>query len=263
MADTESKRAALIRHVAAGQFVFREGETGSDMYVVRSGRIRICQQIGETDLTLALLGPGETFGEMALLEQQTRSASAVATEESDLVVVREDAFEQMLKERPDIAVRLLKKLSARLREANRQVQLLTAHGSAARVVDTLRSWVPAGAQGEVLLRGVTPDRLWRATGTPREVFGEIIHRLGEAGVACFSGDGLHIRLPQGLDDYLEYLDLKRAFDPATAQQLAALTERNQPSDVGRPDPQPAAAVAESERRTTYQRFLALKQRFEK
>jgi len=245
MADTESKRAALIRHFAAGQCVFREGDSGSEMYVVRSGRIRICTQVGDTELTLAVLGPGETFGEMALLEQQTRSAGAIAAEETDLVVVPEDAFEQMLKERPDIAVRLLKKLSARLREANRQIQQLTAHGASARVIETLRSWVPADAQGEVHLRGVTPDRLWRATGTPREVFGEIIHRLGEAGVARFTGDGLHISLPQGLDDYLEYLDLKRSFDPATAGQLAALTDRNNTQGA------------------TFQRFLALKQRFEK
>ncbi|MFH1811786.1 MAG: Crp/Fnr family transcriptional regulator [Pseudomonadota bacterium] len=260
MTSQEARRASLTRHFGQGDIIFREGEDGREMLVVRKGRVRIFRKTGDSELTLAELGPGESFGEMSILDQTTRSATAMALEETDLVVVEEHAFENMLKERPDIAVRLLKKLSARLREANRQIQLLTVHGSAARVVETLRLWSQGRGEGEVLLTGVTPDELWRAAGTRREVFGEILHKLGEVGIARFSGDGLHIQWPQGLDDYLEYLDLKRSFDPATSQELAALRQLGTPVQASQADAE--KPVHDEKREDPYARFLQLKERFE-
>lgn len=264
MSENKASKAPLTRSFAPGELIFQDGDRGTEMYVVRKGKVRIYKRAGETDMTLAVLSPGESFGEMAILEQAARSASAVAIEETELVVVEEHAFEHMLLDRPDIAVRLLKKLSARLRDANRQIQMLTVHGGAARVVQILKMWTPAGAEGEVSLRGVKPEELWRASGTPREVFGEVLHRLGEAGVARFSGEGLHIALPSGLDDFLEYLDLKRTFDAATTQELAALRQLRD-GDGKRTATQGAASgqSLDPARRQTYQRYESLKQRFEK
>jgi len=256
MSETKTARTPLTRAFAAGELIFREGDHGEEMFVVRKGKVRIFRKTGDTELTLAMLAAGESFGEMAILEQAERSASAEAVLPTELVVVREEALEKMLKERPDISVRLLKELSSRLRDANRQIELLTAHGGAAQVVHTLKMWTPAGSEGEVHLPGVKPEDLWRASGTPREVFGEVLHRLGEAGVARFSGDGLHIALPTGLDEFLEYLDLKRNFDAATGKELAALRLRDD-EDGG------SETVIDPARRDTYQRFVSLKQRFEK
>jgi CRP/FNR family cyclic AMP-dependent transcriptional regulator len=260
MSDKEARKASLTRHFKPGDVIFREGEQGREMLVVRKGRVRIFRKTGDAELTLAELGAGESFGEMAILDQTARSATAIAVEDTELVVVEEHAFETMLKERTDIAVRLLKKLSARLREANRQIHLLTVHGSAARVVETLRQWSQGRGQGEVFLKGVTPDELWRAAGTRREVFGEILHKLGEVGIARFSGDGLHIQWPQGLDDYLEYLDLKHSFDPSTSQELAALRQMGAASVAS--DDEACRPLREGAV-DPHARFLQLKQRFER
>jgi len=266
MAENKASKAALTRSFAPGELIFRDGDFGNEMFVVRKGAVRIFKQTGDTELTLAVLNAGEGFGEMAILEQSARSASAMAVGETELVVVHEEAFEQMLTDRPDIAVRFLKKLSARLREANRQIQLLTTHGGAARVVQILKMWTPVDAEGEVKLSGVKPEELWRASGTPREVFGEVLHRLGEAGVARFSGQGLHIALPRGLDEFLEYLDLKRTFDATTTQELAALRQIHAAVVPAAKDGDQVVAGSvgpKPQRRETYQRFLALQQQFEK
>lgn len=253
--------ASLLRQFSAGERIFDEGDERREMFVLRSGRVRIFKKAGEGILTLAELGPGESFGEMAVLDRTVRSAAAEAVEDSELVVVGEDAFETMLAERSDIAGRLLRKLSARLREANRQIHLLTVHGSAVRVVETLRLWSQGREGAQIMLPKVTPDSLWQASGVKREVFGEVIHRLGEAGVALFSSEGLLIAWPQGLDDYIEYLDLKQSLDVHTRQELAALREiKKNPIDT--PDEMALLAPVVGGRTNTQERFVELKQRFE-
>src|SRR5258708_27035251 len=66
----------LVRNHPAGTVLFREGDRGATMYVLRSGKVKISKHISDTELTLAVLGPGEFFGEMALLEGLPRSAVA-------------------------------------------------------------------------------------------------------------------------------------------------------------------------------------------
>jgi len=259
MTEGDKKRASHIVSFGAGQPVFQEGDSGDIMYVIRSGRVRIIRQQGNQQLTLAVLHPGESFGEMALIDRASRSATAIAEIDTELVVVGERAFEQMIKDRPDIALRLLRKLSARLREANRQIELITVHGSAVRVVEVLRMWAPPDSDQPVTLPGVTPEKLWRASGTTRESFGEILHRLGEADLAHFTVQGLEIKAPARLAEYLEYLDLKRSFDPATQQELAAL----QAQTAGSPEGSADLGAVEAEKRRSLSRFHELRARFEK
>ena len=260
MSEKAEGMGALMRQFLPGELIFAEGDESYEMYVVRSGRVRIYKNAAEHVLTLAELGPGESFGEMAVLDHTERSASAEAIEKTELVVVAEDSFAAMLTERSDIAGRLLRKLSARLREANRQIHLLTLHGSAVRVVETLRLWSRGHEGEEIELAGVTPDSLWQASGVKREVFGEVLHRLGESGVARFVEGGLQLTWPQGLDDYLEYLDLKQSLDAATRQELAALRHQQQ-EPISAPD-ELNLLDKKSGRATTKDRFEQLQNRFE-
>src|SRR5258708_23245077 len=72
----------LVRNHPAGTVLFREGDRGATMYVMRSGKVKIWKHISDTELTLAVLGPGEFFGEMALLEGLPRSAGAALGEDA-------------------------------------------------------------------------------------------------------------------------------------------------------------------------------------
>src|SRR5438132_12617372 len=121
MSEMVSSVEHLVRRHPSGTVLFREGDRGQTMYVIRSGRVNIWKRIGDTEITLAVLGPGEFFGEMALLEGLPRSAGATVLEDATLVEVDQQSFETLLRKNSEVALRLLRRLSSRLREADRQV----------------------------------------------------------------------------------------------------------------------------------------------
>src|SRR5512138_2613903 len=110
------------RDFPAGAVIFEEGDPGSRMYVVQAGAVRIEKRAGARTLTIAVLGPGEFFGEMALLDRQPRSAAAVVAERSRILEIDEAAFDELVRTRGEVAVRVLRRLSMRLRESNRQIR---------------------------------------------------------------------------------------------------------------------------------------------
>jgi CRP-like cAMP-binding protein len=121
--------AKFLTHFDNGQVLFREGEDGDDMYIIQSGRVAIKKKVKDGDTTLAVLEKGDFFGEMAILERLPRSASAEVVEEGDLIVISGEMFGDMIKANPEIAVRMLRKQSIRLRETNRQLEGLMAGGA--------------------------------------------------------------------------------------------------------------------------------------
>ena len=133
MSEPLTDLAQFVRKHPAGTVLFREGDRGQIMYVIRTGKVGIWRRISETDVTLATLGPGEFFGEMALLEGLRRSAGATVVEEAQLIEPRQDAFEILVRKNGEIAVRLMRRLSARLREADKQIQALMGCSGSARL----------------------------------------------------------------------------------------------------------------------------------
>ena len=110
----------FARDYAAGAVLFEEGQPGDYMYVVQEGEVEIRRQVGESDRVLAVLPPGEFFGEMAILNARPRSATAVVRTASRLLVIDGTTFEAMLRARPEIALRMIKALASRLDGANHQ-----------------------------------------------------------------------------------------------------------------------------------------------
>src|SRR5256714_12805836 len=153
----------LVRKHPAGTVLFREGDAGRSMYVIRSGKVSITKHIADSEITLAMLGPGEFFGEMALLEGLPRSAGATVVEEALLIEVEQGAFATVVRRNSEIAVRLMRRLSSRLREADRQIQALMSRSGAARALSLVRNLAGApDAQGRrVLPDDVTPQALMR------------------------------------------------------------------------------------------------------
>ncbi|MBS2021638.1 MAG: Crp/Fnr family transcriptional regulator [Deltaproteobacteria bacterium] len=151
----------LVRRHPAGTALFREGDKGDKMYVIRTGKVSIWKRIADSEITLAVLGPGDFFGEMALLEGLPRSASATVIEESLLIEVEQETFEHLVRSKGEIAVRLMRRLSSRLREADKQIQALMSRSGGARALSLLRTLAePAGPDGTRLLPpGLTTDVL--------------------------------------------------------------------------------------------------------
>jgi CRP/FNR family transcriptional regulator, cyclic AMP receptor protein len=114
-----------------GTHVFREGETGSTMFVLVEGKIRISRQVpGMGEEALAILAPGAAFGEMAVVEEAPRSADAIAHEDVTLLRIERDRLDQLLFTDKELAYAVLwalvRTLSGRLRETNEKMKAFFA-----------------------------------------------------------------------------------------------------------------------------------------
>lgn len=130
---------ALIAAVASeetlprGQRLFSYGEVGTALYVIVEGKVRISREVaGMGEEALAVLGPGEVFGEMALLDETPRSADATAHEGCRMLVITKEAFDDLLFLHKDLAYEVLwscvRMLSTRLRETNDKLTFLSTSG---------------------------------------------------------------------------------------------------------------------------------------
>jgi CRP-like cAMP-binding protein len=100
-----------VVHYPDSKVIFLKGAAGDFAYVVKSGKV----EIREAGRVLETLGPGGIFGEMAMIDDEDRSASAVAVGPTDLVVVDRDTFEALIREVPDFAITVMRLMARRLR----------------------------------------------------------------------------------------------------------------------------------------------------
>jgi signal transduction histidine kinase len=113
-----AEQACEIR-VAAGDRIFAEGEPGDTFYVILSGRVQVSQFLaGDTQRFLRELTPGKFFGELALLEDAPRTASIDALEETSLLCITKDNFQELINAHPEIALPITRTVSARLRDSD-------------------------------------------------------------------------------------------------------------------------------------------------
>jgi len=117
MAETNDAPQYFVQH-GAGESIFREGEPGAEMYIIQDGQVEILKSLGGRDQRVAVLEEGDFFGEIAILEDVPRSASARALTDCVLLRMNRAAFDQMARHNPEIPVRMLRKLCRRLREAD-------------------------------------------------------------------------------------------------------------------------------------------------
>lgn len=109
-------RLCVARTASARETLFQKGDPADALYAVRRGEVRIATRTAEgQELTLNLLGPGDVFGEIALLDGQPRTADAVATETTELLIVRRRDVLAMLSAEPTVALAIIEVLCARVR----------------------------------------------------------------------------------------------------------------------------------------------------
>jgi CRP/FNR family transcriptional regulator len=110
-------REASRRVYAPGETLVREGDTGTALYVIVRGRVRVERGSGPATAALGELGPGDFFGELALIEDHPRSASVVAVEETECLLFVVWEFRALMKEHPEMALPIMNALIARLHRA--------------------------------------------------------------------------------------------------------------------------------------------------
>lgn len=148
---------------AAGTTVLTAEQPGEALYVILSGSVRIfLDEPDGTEVTLAFLGPGDTVGEMSLVDRSGRSANVAALEESVLLWLDRDTFLTSLRQFPGLSENLVRELAARLRAANQQIRALATLDVAGRVARQLLVFVElygvADGSGGTLIPMPLPQR---------------------------------------------------------------------------------------------------------
>jgi CRP-like cAMP-binding protein len=215
----------FARDFKAGTVLFEEGQPGDYMYVITTGEVEIRRMVGETERVLAVLPPGEFFGEMAILNSRPRSATAVVRVDSSMLVIEGKTFEAMLRARPEVALRIIKSLALRLESANQQVELLLLPTPNHRVVQCLRhmadeqillAGAPVNAGTAILVPKKVEDIATRV-GLPVHEVIEVVDRLRAARLvllaedAGIDGHGFIVPEVGRLLEFLEFLNLKDRF----------------------------------------------------
>lgn len=195
-----------------GTVLFREGDPGKEMYVVQSGRVTIGKRVGDVQKVLTTLGPGEFFGEMSILNNKPRSATATCAEDSRLLVIDAKTFEAMIRGNAEIAIRLIKKLAARLQEADEQIANLLFHDASSRVVHflaTVAERAPAAQAGRRV--EVPPSELAGRLGIRPEQVNEVLQKLLKSKIIGADETGFLVPDVGKLRQFLEFLQLKAQY----------------------------------------------------
>ncbi len=201
------------RRFARGHVIFEQGEAGTRMYVIRTGLVRIYRMIDGEELGIVTLGAGEFFGEMALLEQMPRSASAKTESDCVLIEIDEATFEDMLRTNIEIAVRMLRKLSSRVRELDRKVQRLAVERGLGHALELVRDL----AQGGKVPRLRLVEALVGDAGHERYEAELLVHDLLRARVLMAEGGDVIVRDLGELERFSRYLELREKYEGAQGE----------------------------------------------
>jgi CRP-like cAMP-binding protein len=210
LADEDLAQVAAVtvpRSFASGEVVFREGDGSDTCYVVRSGRVRAIRE--HTDgrtITLATFAAGDFFGELAMFEDERRSATIEALEDTEAAAILGGDMRRLLRAHPDIAVKLLGALGRRLRETNERLTRQSFQTVQSRVASALAELVAVaraeGARETDVLVTATQTDLAQLAGSSRESASRFLAVLERAGVITQGRGKLTVHDPAKLEGYV-------------------------------------------------------------
>jgi CRP/FNR family transcriptional regulator len=195
------------RRIPANGVVFREGDASDTCYVICSGRARAVREHPDgRSITLAHFGPGDFFGELAMFDDERRSATVETLEDTEVLAVLGPDMRRLLREHPEIAVKLLAALGRRLRETNERLARQSFQTVQSRVANVLMQLVETalaeGApDGEVVIRA-TQAELAQLAGSSRESASRFLAVLERAGIITQGRGRLTVNDSAALDRYV-------------------------------------------------------------
>ena len=196
LSETEIDRlaeSARERNYPRNSVILFEDDPGDALYMVVTGQVKVVL-IGEDgrEVILSVLHEGNFFGEMALIDDEPRSAHVIAMQDSNLLVLRREDFQRRLQEVPTIALGLLREISHRLRRADDKIGglvLLDVNGRVARLLLQMAD----ENDGKTITRRVTHHTIAQMIGSSRETVSRTIRDLADKGLLEVSRKAIVIR----------------------------------------------------------------------
>ena len=186
-----------------GTTVFRQGEPGGSLYVIRAGKVRVLKETNGRTRMVTILGPGEFFGEMAVVTGKPRSATVEVVEDAELLKVPAGKLEEMIAGSGEVAIRLIRHLAERLDNANRFIDLLLEDDVTARVILAIRDMLQS-TEG-VAAPDITASELALQLGIDDVAVGQALRRLTRVGVLEVGGGLVLLKDARRLEEFLEFV----------------------------------------------------------
>ncbi|MGB0126174.1 MAG: cyclic nucleotide-binding domain-containing protein [Rhodocyclaceae bacterium] len=190
-------RVAMMRRVGRNVTVVHAGDRTDFVYLVLSGSLKVLVSDEEgREVILSMLGPGELFGEMGVLDDNPRSATVVAVIPSDLVVIAKSDFKRVLQENFEVSHYIMRNLVARLRKADRKIESLALMDVYGRVARLLLDMADTVNGQQVVTRKISKQDIAKMIGASREMVSRVMKDLQVQGL-IEEGDGrilLHDRI---------------------------------------------------------------------
>ncbi|MCX7178377.1 MAG: cyclic nucleotide-binding domain-containing protein [Proteobacteria bacterium] len=169
---------ASLRRVARHTTVLQAGDHTDNIYLILTGEIKV--QISDhegREVILSMLTPGEMFGEMGVIDDHPRSATVIATEPCDLVVIAKDDFKICLVENFEVSLYIIHSLVKRLREADRKIESLALVDVYGRVARLLLEMAETQEGQKVVTRRITRQDIAKTIGASREMVSRVMRDL--------------------------------------------------------------------------------------
>jgi CRP/FNR family transcriptional regulator, cyclic AMP receptor protein len=203
----ELAQVAVPRSYERGEMIFQEGDAGDTCYVIQSGSVSVTRRHADgRTIALAELRPGEIFGELAMFDGETRSATVEALEPTSAVALLATDVQRLLRQHPGIAVKMLAGMAERLRAANERIAQQSFQTVSGRVASAVLSKVEArraeGAGERDVLVEATQAEIAQLAGSSRESASRFLATLERAGIVTLGRGKVTVHEPARLRNYI-------------------------------------------------------------
>ena len=189
LSDRDLSRVAdlmVTKRYRKNNLIFFEDDLGQNLFIIKHGRVKISRIDEKGDeVIFAIMGEGEFFGELSIVDGLTRSATVTSIEDVELLVLRRGDFLDILERFPQISITLLKELASRIRKSDTQIKSLSLKDARGRVATTLirlAEDIGVVQEGKVVIKKLPLQKdLANISGTSRETISRVIKRLEQEG----------------------------------------------------------------------------------
>lgn len=213
-AETFEKFAKVFK---PGEVIFKVGDVGEHMFIIQQGRVEVYLTTPKGDQNLAFMGPGDFFGEMAIIEKAPRSANARAADETKLILLDERTFDLHVQSNPAIVRKILKNMSNRLRDTNKKLENLLIKDINRRIASRIQ--LQATQHGVKGPAGISFDipfgeaELAKDVGLSDELgkVREVLEKLKAGKIIDIQGGKIIVLSLESLEKFIQYLAMKEEF----------------------------------------------------
>jgi CRP/FNR family transcriptional regulator, cyclic AMP receptor protein len=232
-AERERLLLRFGRRLTAGQVIFREGEEGSEAFLLQEGRVRLIKRVRTAERSLMVLRPGDLFGESAFIDGATRSSTAIALADGTALAFDNATFQNLLESNRPVAARVVQQLVRRLRDAEDQIEILMLRDTQSKIVNAMLKLTQQSSgdgRGGALLQ-ISPMELSTRVGMDVETVKRGVQKLREGQYLRVIDERIEIPDVDALRQLFALLGLKDEIQ-GTDVQLATAAERRPGREAG-------------------------------